>query len=116
MKDFTLAYLLPESRREALRARLDLTDEEIATWRRMSRKMFVPFHGDGIISQFEGYEELEELDWDSYRERYGNVQRLDRSCTPKATIPIRRTPIGVTVSQRDLPYEEALGCLKGSPS
>ena len=37
----------------------------------MSRRMFVPFHDDGIISQFEGYEELEELDWDGYRERYG---------------------------------------------
>src|SRR5438067_13052 len=24
------------------------------------------------------YEELEELDWDAYRERYGNIQRLDR--------------------------------------
>ena len=44
----------------------------------MSRKMFVPFHGDGLISQFEGYEDLEELDWDHYREKYGNIQRLDR--------------------------------------
>jgi trehalose/maltose hydrolase-like predicted phosphorylase len=70
--------LLPESRREALRARLGLSDEEIATWQRMSRKMFVPFHGDGIISQFEGYEDLEELDWDAYREKYDSVQRLDR--------------------------------------
>ena len=70
--------LLPESRREALRARLELSDEEIATWQRMSRRMFVPFHGDGIISQFEGYEDLQELDWDAYREKYGNVQRLDR--------------------------------------
>ena len=40
--------------------------------------MFVPFHGDGIISQFEGYAELEELDWDAYRAKYGNIQRLDR--------------------------------------
>ena len=23
--------------------------------------MFVPFHGDGVINQFEGYEDLEEL-------------------------------------------------------
>ena len=44
----------------------------------MSRKMFVSFHGDGLISQFEGYEDLEELDWDHYREKYGNIQRLDR--------------------------------------
>jgi len=70
--------LLSESRREALRARLGLTDEEIATWQHMSRKMFVPFHGDGIISQFEGYEDLQELDWDAYREKYDSVQRLDR--------------------------------------
>ena len=28
--------------------------------------------------QFEGYEDLEELDWDHYREKYGNIQRLDR--------------------------------------
>ena len=39
--------------------------------------MFVPFH-DGVISQFEGYERLAELDWDGYRERYGDIQRLDR--------------------------------------
>ncbi len=81
--------LLPESRREAMRTRLELTDEEIATWKRMSRKMFVPFHGDGIISQFEGYEDLEELDWDAYRAKYGNVQRLDRILRAEGDDPDR---------------------------
>jgi trehalose/maltose hydrolase-like predicted phosphorylase len=38
--------------------------------------MFIPFH-DGVISQFEGYEKLKELDWDRYRRQYGNIQRLD---------------------------------------
>jgi trehalose/maltose hydrolase-like predicted phosphorylase len=70
--------LLPESRREALSDRLGLTDAEIACWEEMSRKMFVPFHGDGIISQFEGYEKLAELDWEAYRAKYGRIQRLDR--------------------------------------
>jgi trehalose/maltose hydrolase-like predicted phosphorylase len=70
--------LLPERRREALHSRIGLTDEEVERWKEMSRKMFVPFHGDGLISQFEGYEDLEELDWDHYREKYGNIQRLDR--------------------------------------
>jgi trehalose/maltose hydrolase-like predicted phosphorylase len=70
--------LLPESRRAALIDLLGLGEDEIAAWEGMSRKMFVPFHGDGIISQFEGYEELEELDWDAYREKHGNIQRLDR--------------------------------------
>jgi trehalose/maltose hydrolase-like predicted phosphorylase len=70
--------LLPDSRRAALIDRLGLGEDEIAAWEGMSRKMFVPFHGDGIISQFEGYEELDELDWDAYREKHGNIQRLDR--------------------------------------
>jgi alpha,alpha-trehalase len=31
-----------------------------------------------VLTQFEGYEDLEEFDWESYRERYGNIGRLDR--------------------------------------
>jgi trehalose/maltose hydrolase-like predicted phosphorylase len=73
-----LLELLPEWRREKLRWRIGLTDDEVDIWRRMSSLMFVPFHGDGIISQFEGYEDLAELDWTAYRERFGNIQRLDR--------------------------------------
>jgi trehalose/maltose hydrolase-like predicted phosphorylase len=81
--------LLPESRAEALRARIGLTDEEIAVWEHMSRRMLVPFHGDGIISQFEGYEELEELDWEGYREKYPNIQRLDRILKSEGDDPDR---------------------------
>jgi trehalose/maltose hydrolase-like predicted phosphorylase len=69
--------LLSEVRRAELAARLDLSAEEIARWDDISRKMFVPLHDDGIISQFEGYEKLRELDWENYRTRYGNIQRLD---------------------------------------
>ena len=50
--------------------------------------MFVPFH-DGVISQFEGYEDLEELDWDAYRARYGNIQRLDRILRAEGDAPDR---------------------------
>jgi trehalose/maltose hydrolase-like predicted phosphorylase len=73
-----LLALLPASRAEELRERLGIGDDELAVWRDMSRRMFVPFHDEGIISQFEGYEDLEELDWDAYRAKYGNIQRLDR--------------------------------------
>jgi trehalose/maltose hydrolase-like predicted phosphorylase len=81
--------LLPDSRADALRARLDLSAEELERWEDMSRHMFVPFHGDGIISQFEGYEQLEELDWESYRQRYGNIQRLDRILRSEGDDPNR---------------------------
>ncbi len=62
---------------EDLRARLDITAGEIAAWARLSRRMFVPFHGDGIISQFAGYGALRELDWKHYRRSYRNIERLD---------------------------------------
>ena len=51
--------------------------------------MFVPFHADGVISQFEGYEDLEELDWDGLRARYGNIQRLDRILRAEGDDPNR---------------------------
>src|SRR5581483_754728 len=70
--------LLPASRAAALCGRLGIGDGELAVWQDMSRRMFVPFHDDGIISQFEGYGELDDLDWDAYRAKYGNIQRLDR--------------------------------------
>jgi trehalose/maltose hydrolase-like predicted phosphorylase len=40
--------------------------------------MKVVFHADGVLTQFEGYEQLLEFDWEGYRERYGNIGRLDR--------------------------------------
>ncbi len=69
---------LPEQNRAALSRELDLGPAEIARWEDVSRRMFVPFHEDGVISQFEGYERLAELDWDGYLDRYGDIQRLDR--------------------------------------
>jgi trehalose/maltose hydrolase-like predicted phosphorylase len=60
---------------------------ELDKWDEVSRRMYVPFHpastsgpepGGDVISQFEGYGDLEELDWQGYRARYGDIQRLDR--------------------------------------
>ena len=73
-----LLELIPEEVRERLTGRLGLSVDEVERWRDMSRRMFVPFHDDGIISQFEGYDRLEELDLEAYRARHGNIQRLDR--------------------------------------
>jgi trehalose/maltose hydrolase-like predicted phosphorylase len=84
-----LLSLLPVSTADGLRARLGIDDAELEVWRDMSRRMFVPFHGDGIISQFEGYADLEELDWDAYRAKYGNIQRLDRILRAEGEDPNR---------------------------
>jgi trehalose/maltose hydrolase-like predicted phosphorylase len=81
--------LLPERRRRSLCDKIGCTEDEIRGWKDMSERMFVPFHDDGIISQFEGYEDLEELDWEGYRARYGNIQRLDRILRSEGDTPDR---------------------------
>ncbi|GAA3388138.1 glycoside hydrolase family 65 protein [Streptomyces roseoviridis] len=68
---------LPEGRRAELSEQLALDDEELARWEDVSRRLYVPFHR-GLVSQFEGYGDLAELDWEGYRARYGDIRRLDR--------------------------------------
>ncbi|MFE2992958.1 glycoside hydrolase family 65 protein [Streptomyces sp. NPDC059262] len=68
---------LPPVRRSELITELGLGREDLDRWREISRRMYVPFH-NGIISQFEGYGDLAELDWDAYRARYHDIRRLDR--------------------------------------
>jgi alpha,alpha-trehalase len=69
--------IVSEHHRQELWEEHELTREELDRWEDITRKMFVPFH-DGIVSQFEGYGDLEEFGWEDYRARYGNIQRLDR--------------------------------------
>ncbi len=57
--------------------RLQLRPEELDQWDDISHKLTVAFLGDGTLAQFEGYGDLEEFDWAGYRDRYGNIGRLD---------------------------------------
>ncbi|MDX3758495.1 glycoside hydrolase family 65 protein [Streptomyces mirabilis] len=68
---------LPAWRREELFQRVQLDDQELPEWEEVSRRLRVPHH-QGVISQFEGYDDLAELDWDAYRARYDDIRRLDR--------------------------------------
>lgn len=68
--------LLPAGARADLEQRMCLTNAEREAWQDLTRRMFVPFH-DGVISQFAGYEKLREFDFAAYREKYGDIHRLD---------------------------------------
>lgn len=81
--------LLPAHRRRALCAALDIDARERARWRHITRAMRVPFHGDGILSQFDGYDTLREIDLDAYHRRYGNIQRIDRILQAEGDTPDR---------------------------
>lgn len=73
-----LLDLLSEDRRAELCEAIGLRPDEIEKWKKIIQKMKVVFHDDGIISQFEGYDKLKEFDWEAYRKKYDDIQRLDR--------------------------------------
>ncbi|MFC1893686.1 trehalose-phosphatase [Chloroflexota bacterium] len=81
--------ILPADRREALQDKLGLRREELERWEEISHKMLVVFHDNGIISQFEGYDQLKEFDWEGYRKKYGSIQRLDRILESEGDTPNR---------------------------
>lgn len=81
--------LLAEVESRDLCERLGVLDEEKARWRDISRKMRIVFHDDGIISQFEGYDRLEEFGWKGYRKKYKDIQRLDRILEAEGDTPNR---------------------------
>ncbi len=72
-----LQLLDPESRKEVAE-KIDLGEDEVSRWREISRKMRIIFEKEDIPAQFEGYENLKELDWRAYRGKYGDLHRLDR--------------------------------------
>ncbi|WP_129840000.1 glycosyl hydrolase family 65 protein [Streptomyces sp. RFCAC02] len=83
-----LARTLPRSRRAEVFERVELRAGETDEWDDISRRLRVPFHR-GVVSQFEGYGDLAELDWDAYRSRYGDIRRLDRILESEGDSPNR---------------------------
>ncbi|HSI71063.1 MAG TPA: glycosyl hydrolase family 65 protein [Gillisia sp.] len=77
-KALEIMELIEKSRKRELLRSLSIGSDELALWKNISEKMYVPFLEDGIISQFDGYENLEEFPWEEYREKYDDIQRLDR--------------------------------------
>lgn len=72
-----------------LTERLSIRPDEPARWEQLSRRLAVPFHADGVISQFDGYERLAEFDWVRYRQTYGNIGRLDLILEAEGDTPNR---------------------------
>ena len=81
--------LISTMRRDELTKRLCISSEEIARWDDVSHRMYIPLHDDGVISQFEGYDALLELDWQHYQLKYGNIQRLDLILEAESDSPNR---------------------------
>ena len=76
-KTLELLQLLPVKTRNALQQKLALKQSDFEHWAEVASHLNIGVR-DGIIEQFEGYFDLQELDWEAYRKKYGDIHRLDR--------------------------------------
>ncbi|EAC5373237.1 glycoside hydrolase family 65 protein, partial [Listeria monocytogenes] len=63
---------------QAVLEKTALTPADIAAMADIRTKLGLEIDQEGIIAQFEGYFQLEDLDWAHYKEKYGNIYRMDR--------------------------------------
>ncbi|MBF8962206.1 glycoside hydrolase family 65 protein [Pontibacter sp. FD36] len=78
-KALQLKDVIDDSRFEELLTKLHLSPDDLTRWEEISRRMYVPFLEDTkIIAQFDGYDQLQEFDWETYRAKHGEAMRLDR--------------------------------------
>jgi len=81
---------LPERFRRELTRRLDLGEEELARWREVASGLTVHASEDGVIEQFAGFFDLDELDWEELRREHGGaIARLDRILKARGDTPDR---------------------------
>ena len=78
LKAREILTILPHFHKTYLIKKLHLDKKELFRWKEITHRMNIIFNDDGIISQFDGYFSLQELDWEAYRAKYGNIRRMDR--------------------------------------
>ena len=78
----------PDRGGEILEA-LGVSADDLEQWDAVSRRLHVPFLADGVMAQFEGFGDLDELDWEDYRQRFGDISRLDRILEAEGDSPNR---------------------------
>ena len=69
---------LPLPAAERLKQRLHVSDDELAHWEKIGAAIYLPVMSNGLLEQFEGYESLDELDWERYRNAHEHIGRMDR--------------------------------------
>ncbi len=78
LKAQELLTVMPKGHKVQILKKLGLGQKELSRWNDITQKMNIIVNDKGIISQFDGYFRLKELDWDKYRAKYRNIQRMDR--------------------------------------
>jgi trehalose/maltose hydrolase-like predicted phosphorylase len=63
---------------DRLAQRVGLNSHDVEHWKDIAGKMYIPLQKNGIILQFDGFDKLQELNWEKYHKKYGEELRLDR--------------------------------------
>ncbi len=69
---------MQEEPRRRMVEHIGFEETELDHWKEIVSKLAVVMDQDGVISQFDGYRDLKEIDWERYREKYGDIRRMDR--------------------------------------
>lgn len=75
---FKIIADLPEEDKPLIFNKINLSRKEIERWKSIRENLNLEISEEGIISHFNGYFNLKELDWEYYREKYIDIHRLDR--------------------------------------
>ncbi|MEZ5071403.1 MAG: beta-phosphoglucomutase family hydrolase [Bacteroidales bacterium] len=77
-KGLSLLPVLGKSHKERILGKIGVTEKDLARWEETRTRLCIHVSEEGIAEQFEGYFGLQELDWEHYKRKYGNIHRLDR--------------------------------------
>jgi trehalose/maltose hydrolase-like predicted phosphorylase len=69
--------LSPKAKKD-LFIKCGIREKDTARWEDITRRMNLFIREDGVIEQFKGYFALKELNWGHYRDKYGDIHRMDR--------------------------------------
>lgn len=68
---------LPAAAAQELLLQLGIDEAEQVRWLDITRLMFIGIK-NGLIDQYDGFLDLQELDWNHYRQKHGDIGRMDR--------------------------------------
>lgn len=66
--------------------KMNVIGSELEKWSDISSNIFLSIN-NGIIEQFDGFLEMQELDFEEYKNKYGNIERIDRILKSEGKTP-----------------------------
>ncbi|MDP8217411.1 MAG: hypothetical protein P9M03_01660 [Candidatus Theseobacter exili] len=78
LKAKSLFDILPKKKIDEFQKKLGIGQKELNRWDDITKNMAFVSHEEGVISQFDGYFKLKEVDLVKYQKKYNDIHRMDR--------------------------------------